>query len=208
MNDHGLGRWGQFLEAELIGLQLVTMHALTSGTIDMPSQWVRGRSAAPTLLLNADDVKTVVDATWLPDVVFAWREVPSIQFVTEHGSVIVTDLWGDTQYRSLCGVKARSALTLGAPLIRAATLVEQLCHKGSTSPVLVTLVGNERVDPLRQRVPLRAWSSYANPHEVKGEECAWLADENHYNRAGARAVLRNYLAANASIDTRGARQRR
>lgn len=196
MLDHGLGRWGAFLEAELTGLQLVTVHALTSGSIDVPSAWIRGRITEPTLYFNRDAVMAAVDAIWLPDLVFYWREIPSVCFQTAHGNVIVTDLWGDTHYRTLRGVKARPALRLDAPLIRAAERVEMLCHKGSRSPVLVTLAHHELVEPLLLRAPLRAWSSHAAADEEAGEVCAWIAEANDYGRADARAVMREFRAVN------------
>lgn len=199
MDDHGLGRWSKYLEAELTGLQLVTVHALTSGSINEPTSWIRGRAAEPTLHLTADTVCASVDAAWTPGFVFYWREIPSLRFTTEHGSVIVTDLWGDTQYRTLRGVKARSALVLDAPLIRAATRVEMLCSKGSTSPVLVTVAGTQRVELLRPRVPLRAWSSCAAGDDDVGFVCQWVAEENAYDRAGARAVIREFQLVNAHV---------
>lgn len=196
MNDHGLGRWGEFLEAELTGVQLAVTHALTIGSITTPSSWMRGRIAEPYFYLTADAVRAAVDAAWMPDLIFYWREIPSIQFMTAHGSVIVTDLWGASRYRTLRGAKARPALVVDAPLMRAASRVEMLCSKGSTSPVLVTKVGTQEVDPLKPRVPLRAWSSYAAWDGDAGDVCQWILEANAYDRAPIRAVIREFYAAN------------
>jgi len=195
--DHGLGRWGEFLEAELTEVKLVVMHVLTSGSIAWPSSWIRGRTAEPTLYPTADAVREAVGAAWMHDLVFYWREVPSIQFVTAHGSIVVTDLWGDSRYRTLRGVKARTALEIDAPLMRAASRVEMLCSRGSTSPVLVTQLGKEKIDPLRPRVPLRAWSSFAVWDGQDGQACHWALEVNDYERSPVREVLRAFQAANS-----------
>ena len=198
MNDHGMGRWGKYLEAELIGLQLVRVHVLTSGPIEDPTSWVRGRIAEPTLYLTEEAATSAIYETWQPDRVFYWREVPSVRFITAHGSVVVTDLWGDTQYRTLRGVNARAALTLDAPLIRAATRVEMLSAKSRSSTVIVTVIGPECVEPLLPRGSLRAWSSYAIRLDAGGYECMWANEVNDYKRAGARSVLREFLTANST----------
>jgi hypothetical protein len=198
MNDYGLGRWGKYLEAELMGLQIVRVHVLTSGPIEDPTSWVQGRIADPTLYLTAEAVHTTIEGSWAPDWVFFWREVPSVRFITDHGSVVVTDLWGDTQYRTLRGVKARAALTFDAPLIRAAERVELLSAMSKTSPVIVTPIGPDCVEPLLPRGSLQAWSSYAAPDHEGGYTCLWAKEANDYNRAGARSVMREFLAANST----------
>ena len=46
--------WGRYLEDELVGVEIVIMNALTSGSIHLPTSSVRGRDAQPDLFATLE----------------------------------------------------------------------------------------------------------------------------------------------------------
>jgi len=126
--------WGRYLEDELVGVQMVIMNALTSGSIHLPTSSVRGRDAQPDLFATLEQAEAVVDSGWSPVIAFYIRQVPALRFDTLHGSVVVTDLWGETKYRPLRGVKARPALRIHAPLMAVAERVDAMRYMRGVHP--------------------------------------------------------------------------
>jgi len=189
--------WGRYLEDELVGVQAVIMNAVTSGSIHLPSSSVRGRAAQPDLFTTLEQVEAMIDSAWLPDIAFYIRQVPALRFDTLHGGVVVADLWGDTKYRALRGVKARPALRVHAPLMAVAERVDQMRAMRGVRPrdVVVTAVGWDEVDTLRPRVALRASSSYTR-RDADGQRLEWTPEPNPYDRAGLRAVIAEFLREN------------
>ena len=189
--------WGRYLEDELVGVEIVIMNALTSGSIYLPTSSVRGRDAHPDLFATYEQAEAVVDSAWSPDIAFYVRQVPALRFDTMHGSVVVTDLWGDTKYRALRGVKARPALRIHAPLMAVAERVDSMRALRDVRPsdVVVTAVGWGETEALRPRVALRASSSYALG-DADGLRREWIPEPNAYDRAGLRAVVGEFLREN------------
>ena len=89
--------WDRYLEDELVGVEMVMMNALTSGSIHLPTSSVRGREAQPDLFATSEQAEAVVDSAWNPDIAFNVRQVPALRFDTLHGSVVVADLWGTSK---------------------------------------------------------------------------------------------------------------
>ena len=189
--------WGRYLEDELVGVEMVIMNALTSGSIHLSTSSVRGRDAQPDLFATYEQAEAVVDSAWSPDIAFYVRQVPALRFDTMHGSVVVTDLWGETKYRALRGVKARPALRIHAPLMAVAERVHSMRALRDVRPsdVVVTAVGWGETEALRPRVTLHASSSYTAGDGV-GLRREWIPEPNAYDRAGLRAVVGEFLREN------------
>ena len=78
--------WGRYLEDELVGVEIVIMNALTSGSIHLPTSSVRGRDAQPDLFATLEQAEAVVDSAWSPDIAVYVRQVLALRFDTLHGS--------------------------------------------------------------------------------------------------------------------------
>ena len=65
--------WDRYLEDELVGVEMVMMNALTSGSIHLPTSSVRGRDAQQDLSAASEQAEAVVDSAWNPDIAFYVR---------------------------------------------------------------------------------------------------------------------------------------
>lgn len=213
VTDRAIETWGRHIEDELTWVEAVVTYAVTHGQIDSPTAWVRSRHAPLSVYTTRAAVDEFIDRSWFPEHVFFLRQVPSLRFDTVHGSVVVTDVWGDTGYRTLLGRHGRDVLRLNTPLLRVAQRVLALstATRKATEPRIETArVGWQITEPLRPRMRLQAWSSVAtwpDDSETYGPKCGWVPEEYRVDRAGANRVVKAFLEVNEDADLAAAETR-
>lgn len=182
---------GLILESELTGVEVIKCTVLTHGSIRDSTESIRGRTATPSLHITEESMIEEINSIMVinQDAVFAYREIAAIRFDSNHGSLLVADLWGETRYKPFTGVKGRTHLTDSTPLLRIARAAEAQAALTPNSQVLVTVIGLEQTTPLKPRDRLLAYSSYTVP-EVG--DFMWAEDPNHYKATNARAVVKNF----------------
>ncbi len=120
---------GHILESHLTGMDAIVGYVLTHGDIKAPTESIRGRLARPKLFFTVQDRDTAVTEHDRFDWVFAKPMIAALRFDSQHGSVVVADLWCDCNYKQSTGVK-------GQQLLRSPTLPRsQLPKLPSTSPI-------------------------------------------------------------------------
>ncbi|MCF8530936.1 MAG: hypothetical protein K9G12_06900 [Candidatus Nanopelagicales bacterium] len=188
---------GLILESDLTGVEVIKCVVLTHGWIHDSTESVRGRGARPSLHLTEDsmfgEINSIVDSS--PDPVFAYREIPALRFDSNHGSLLVADLWGDTLYKPFTGIKGRKYLTDTTPLLRIAQAAQAQAAKTPGSQVSVSVIGQEKTTPLKPRGHLLAFSSYTIFSDDPADfwtEFKWAKDENDYKATHARSVKKNF----------------
>jgi len=190
--------WGRHLEDELAYIEVVVTYVLTHGPIDAPTAWVRGRLAPVRTFATREALDAFVSAAWFPEHVFYLRQVPGLRFDTGHGSVTVTDVWGETDYRTLRNKAAKQSLRVNSPLLHVAARVDELrVPRGDQlEPVIVvSLIGLQETEPLLPRARLQAWSSCTGwPSD--GPRCEWISEPNDISRSGATAVVKAFREVN------------
>lgn len=182
---------GLILESHLTSVEVILCRALTHGSISDSTESIRGRGAKPTIHFTEKSMVVEIDSVldFHVDEVFAVREIPALRFDSDHGSLVIADLWGDTRYRPLTGAKGRSLLNHLTPLITIAEAAKQEASQTPHSQVVIAVIGAEETEVLKPRHRLVAYSSFRNP-EVG--DFRWADDENNYKATDARAVKRNY----------------
>ena len=195
--SEGLRVWGRHLEDELSAVEAVIAYAVNDGSVRQSTEWVRGRHAPLNVFPTRGAFDAFIDVAWDPQRVFFVRQVPALRFDTVHGGVLVTDAWGDTDYRTLRAKAGVSALRVGAPLLQVARRVEELRGlrpAGQMPAIIVQPTGWQEIEVLRPRVHLRAWSSMAmSTVDAQGNDqavCEWAVEPHRIARTGALAVVR------------------
>lgn len=182
---------GLVLESELTGVEVIKCAVLTHGSIRDSTESIRGRTAAPSIHLTEESMIEKINSVMNidDDAVFAYREIAALRFDSNHGSLLVADLWGETRYKPFTGVKGRTYLTGSTPLLKIAQAADAQAASMPNSQVLVNVIGLEPTTPLKPRERLLAFSSYTVPEEG---DFMWAEDPNQYKATNARAVMKNF----------------
>lgn len=195
---------GLILESDLTGVEVIKCCVLTHGWIQDSTESVRGRDAKPSLHLTEDsmfgEINSILDSN--PDFVFAYREIPALRFDSNHGSLLVADLWGDTSYKPFTGVKGRKYLTDTTSLLRIAQAAQAQAAKTPGSQVTVSVIGQEKTTPLKPRGRLLAFSSYTIFSDDPADfwaQLEWAEDGNDYKATHARSVRKNFAKVRKGI---------
>lgn len=185
---------GLILESHLTDLEIVLCKALTHGDISHPTEWIRGRSATPTIHFDDSSVNNEINSVLSqePEAVFAVREIAALIFTSDEGGLLVADLWGDTRYKPFTSKKSRDLFTAQTPLLKIADAARKQASITPGSQVIITLIDQILVEVLQPQHRLKSFSSFAVPEVY---EIQWAEDENHYSATHARAALRNFQAA-------------
>ena len=200
-----LSAWGRHLEDELAGVASIVMTAVSVGSAEDPTAWVQGREAPLRLFRTSDEANAFIDATWDPARVCFVREVPALRFDTVHGSVTVTDVWGDTRYSVLRGARAQAALRIDTPLLQVARLVGSMQARrrtGELPVIVVEPIGWAETTLLPARTRLGAWSSYASWAGEIGEsevERSWAGEPNPLRAGVAVSIAGVFALANDRV---------
>ncbi len=122
--------------------------------------------------------------------------IPALRFDSANGSLLIADLWGDTNYKPFTGVKGQRFLLRNTALLTIANAAKAQATITTGAHVIIDIIGNKITEPLARGTRLGSWSSYLVP-EVG--EFNWAADENSYQATHARAVKRNFIAAHPPL---------
>lgn len=203
--------WGRHLEDELVWVEPVLTYVASHGPVDAPTDWIRGRESPIEVFSNRDHLYAFLEETWFPERVFYVRQVPALRFDTEHGSVVVTDIWGETGFGALRLKRSAGLLRIHAPLFPVAKTVAVLAGtpRGGVWPRFqVSRISFAPTEVLRPRVKLLAWSSYSSwpggelaSHPV----CEWAVEPNSYQRRGVMAVGKAFLQVNDASEVQRAK---
>jgi len=184
---------GLTLESELIGVQVVSLYAMQYGTVQQRVNDWRGRAGTSYLFYSFDEAVDGVLARHDYEQIYYIRMIPALRFNSDHGDLLVADLYGDCKGKPFTGVKGRQILTLQTPLLTIASAARSCAEKHPEAQVVVKVIGDQEMEELPKRAPLRSWSSQS----LGGGEMIEFAEHaNFYDKKYVRAVVRNFLAAN------------
>lgn len=182
----GLQAWGRHLEDELTEARAVLVWTVTVGPVEAPTSWFQTPDAPIGVHESLDSAHGFANAVWTSDVSLWIREVPSLQLVTEHGSLVISDVWADTAYRPWASPAGRRALEPGAPLIRCADVLHDAVTSQRLRRSVFTVTSCTRVDsvPLGERRRLQQLRSFA----VADGGLAWATEPLIYPRLFLRRI--------------------
>lgn len=182
----GLQAWGRHLEDELVEARAVLVWTVTTGPVEALTSWFQTPDAPIGVHESPDSAHGYAQAVWTPNVSLWIREVPSLQLVTEHGSVVISDVWADTAYRPWASLAGRRALQPGAPLIRCADVLRDAVANQRSRRCVFTVTSCSPVDsvPLGERRRLQQHRSFA----VEDGGLAWATEPLTYPRQFLRRI--------------------